>query len=381
MPLRGIRVIELAGLAPAPLCGMILADFGASVIRVDKLRGPDIDRSVRGKRSIAVDLKKPEGVSLVKKLAVKSDIVLEPYRRGVMEKIGLGPEELMAENPKLIYARLTGFGQSGPYADMAGHDINYVALSGLLSILGRKDGPPTPPINLLADFAGGGVMCALGIVLALLERSKSGLGQVIDANMVEGAAYVGSWMYSSRDLWVWGKGRGNNMLDSGAHFYDTYETSDGQYMACGAVEPQFYHQMITLLGLDPEEIGQFDDYGPCKEIIAATFKQRTQEEWCKVFDGKDACVTPVLSMDEAPHHPHNAARNSFVAPSESSGNYTPRPAPLLSRTPGQVTDTSTSLKFGQNTHEILAEVGFSQSEIEKLITSKIVAQAMEASKL
>jgi len=247
--------------------------------------------------------------------------------------------------------------------------------------LGRKDGPPTPPINLLADFAGGGVMCALGIVLALLERTKSGAGQVIDANMVEGAAYVGSWMYSSQDLWVWGKGRGNNMLDSGAHFYDTYETSDGRYMACGAVEPHFYHQMITLLGLDPEEIGQFDDYDEMKEVIATTFKQKTQEEWCSVFDGKDACVTPVLSMDEAPHHPHNAARNSFVKSSEGKGNYTPRPAPLLSRTPGQVLDTSTSLRFGQHTQVILEEIGFSKVEIEKLITSKIVAQVVEASKL
>ncbi|CAL4123124.1 unnamed protein product [Meganyctiphanes norvegica] len=381
MPLHGIRVLEFAGLAPAPFCGMVLSDFGASVIRVDKLRGPDVDRSVRGKRSVAVNLKNSEGVSVIKKLASKADIIIEPYRRGVMEKMGLGPKELMAENPKLIYARLTGFGQSGPYADMAGHDINYVALSGLLSILGRKDGPPTPPINLLADFAGGGLMCALGIVLALLERSKSGIGQVIDANMVEGAAYVGSWMYSSRDLRIWDQGRGKNWLDSGAHFYDTYETSDGRYMACGAVEPQFYHQMMTLLGLDPDAIGQFDDYDNKKNIIATTFKQKTQEDWCKIFDGKDACVTPVLSLDEAPHHPHNAARNSFVASSKGNVMYEPRPAPLLSRTPAQVTDTSHSLKFGQHTHEILAENGFTQQEIEKLITSKIVAQATEASKL
>ncbi|KAG7164980.1 Alpha-methylacyl-CoA racemase-like [Homarus americanus] len=237
MALRGVRVVEMAGLAPAPFCGMIMADFGASVIRIDKPNAPDIDSLGRGKRSIIVDVKKPEGRNIVKKLCSNSDVLIEPFRRGVMEKIGLGPKELKEDNSRLIYARLTGFGQSGPYADMAGHDINFVAISGLLSMLGRKEGPPTPPINLLADFAGGGLMCALGITLALFERSKSDQGQVIDANMVDGAAYTGSWLYSSRDMPLWCKPRGRNWLDSGAHFYDTYETSDGRYMAVGAVEP------------------------------------------------------------------------------------------------------------------------------------------------
>lgn len=380
MALRGVKVVEMAGLAPAPFCGKILADFGASVIRVDKTKAPDVDRLCRGKRSLAVDLKKPEGIGLVKKLCKGADVLIEPYRRGVMEKIGLGPKELMKDNPGLIYARLTGFGQAGPYADMAGHDINYVAISGLLSMLGRKDGPPTPPINLLADFAGGGLMCSLGITLALLERSRSGKGQVIDCNMVEGAAYVGAWLYTSRDLNIWKQQRGTGWLDSGAHFYDTYETLDGRYMAVGAVEPHFYHEFVTLLGLDPDEVGQFDDFDEMKLVIQKRFKERTQEDWCKVFDGKDACVTPVLTRDEAPHHPHNADRKSFV-PTGTEGQYEPVPAPRLSRTPGSIIEDAKSPVIGQHTLEILSELGYSQEDIKGLIQAKAVMQAKEKSRL
>ncbi|XP_066940541.1 alpha-methylacyl-CoA racemase isoform X3 [Macrobrachium rosenbergii] len=379
MALRGTRVVELAGLAPAPFCGMILSDFGANVIRVDKPSGPHIDRSGRGKRSVVLDLKKREGINIVKRMCANADVLIEPYRPGVMEKIGLGPVELMKENPKLIYARLTGFGQTGPYANMAGHDINYVAISGLLSILGRKEGKPTPPINLLADFAGGGLMCAFGIALALLERSNSGLGQVIDANMVEGAAYTGSWLYSSRDLYIWGKPRGCNWLDSGVHFYDTYETSDGKYMAVGAIEPQFYQQFITLLGLTTGDVGQLDDPDEMKKIISKRFSEKTQGEWTKVFEGKDACVTPVLSMDEAANHPHNVDRGSFIKASD--GHFEPRPAPLLSRTPGIVVEGAIPPKVGQHTCEVLSELGYSKQDIDELLKNDIAEQLIEKANL
>ncbi|XP_076742731.1 alpha-methylacyl-CoA racemase isoform X2 [Maylandia zebra] len=245
MALAGVRVIELAGLAPAPFCGMILADFGAKVIRVDRTKVPtSLDTQARGKRSVAINLKTTEGIALLRKLCIKSDVVLEPYRKGVMEKLDLGPHELLKENPRLIYARLTGYGQSGSYATVAGHDINYTAMSGLLSRLGRSGEKPYAPLNLLADFGGGGLTCALGIVLALLERTKSGKGQIIDASMVEGAAYMGSFLWKSRSIGLWNRSRGENMLDSGAPFYDTYQTSDGQFMAVGAIEPQFYKQLL-----------------------------------------------------------------------------------------------------------------------------------------
>ncbi|KAK4314264.1 hypothetical protein Pmani_014416 [Petrolisthes manimaculis] len=353
MVLRGVRVVELAGLAPAPFCGMIFADFGANVVRIDRPNAPDIDRLGRGKRSIILDLKKPQGVGIVKKLCASADVLIEPYRRGVMEKMGLGPNILTKDNPRLIYARLTGYGQDGPFADMAGHDINYLSLTGLLSMLGRKEGPPTPPINLLADFAGGSLICALGISLALLERTTSGMGQIVDANMVEGTAYTGSWVYSSQDISrLWGKSRGCNLLDSGAHFYNTYETKDGRYMAVGAFEPQFYYQMITLLGLDPDLVGQMDDFDSMKKVLEDKFKEKNQKEWTEVFYGKDACVTPVLTIEEAPHHPHNTYRGTFIPSSTNDGGqYEPRPAPYLSRTPGSVQERAAPLQMEERIAE------------------------------
>ncbi|KAG5834091.1 hypothetical protein ANANG_G00257580 [Anguilla anguilla] len=241
MALAGVRVIELAGLAPAPFCGMVLADFGARVIRVDRTKvAMAMDKQARGKQSVALNLKKPQGVAVLKRLCLQSDVV----RTGVMEKLGLGPDELLQENPRLVYARLTGFGQCGSYATSAGHDINFLAMSGLLSMLGRPADDPQPPLNLLADFAGGGLMCALGITLALLERHASGRGQVIDASMVEGAAYMGSFVWKSRAIGLWNRPRGQNMLDGGAPYYGTYLTADGKHMAVGAVEPQFYDQLL-----------------------------------------------------------------------------------------------------------------------------------------
>uniref|UniRef100_A0A3Q3VQ36 Uncharacterized protein n=1 Tax=Mola mola TaxID=94237 RepID=A0A3Q3VQ36_MOLML len=367
MALAGVRVIELAGLAPAPFCGMILADFGAKVIRVDRTKGAvPLDTQARGKKSMAINLKTAEGVTLLRKLCVQSDVVLEPYRKGVMEKLGLGPQELLKENPRLIYARLTGYGQSGSYASAAGHDINYLAMSGLLSRLGRSGEKPYAPLNLLADFAGGGLTCALGIVLALLERTKSGKGQIIDASMVEGAAYVGSFIWKSRRIGMWDRSRGQNMLDSGAPFYDTYQTSDGKYMAVGAVEPQFYRQLLQGLELDAEQLPpqmSFSGWADLSRIFTERFASKTQADWSKVFDGTDACVTPVLTFDQVSSHPHNRERASFIK--DSSGEESPRPAPVLSLTPAEPCLAPDPV-IGEHTVEVLQELGFSSAEIDKM---------------
>ncbi|XP_014672563.1 PREDICTED: alpha-methylacyl-CoA racemase-like, partial [Priapulus caudatus] len=317
MALAGLKVIEMAGLAPSPFCGMILSDFGAKVVRVTKANsGIDLDRLCRGKYSIAVDLKQPDGVAVVRRLCKTADVLIEPYRPGVMEKLSLGPNLLLEDNPRLIYTRLTGYGQNGPLCNKAGHDINYLAISGVLSMLGRKHEKPTPPVNLLADFAGGGLLAAFGIMMALVERQTSGKGQVIDANMVEGAAYVSSFLWKSRDLFLWGKPRGENMLDSGAHFYDTYKTRDGKYMAVGAIEPQFYQEFIEGLQLNNDDapMNQHgDDQDEMKALVAARFAERTQEEWEEAFRSRDACVTPVIDHTHAHLHPHNSFRESFVA--------------------------------------------------------------------
>ncbi|KAJ8395634.1 hypothetical protein AAFF_G00031150 [Aldrovandia affinis] len=373
MALAGVRVIELAGLAPAPFCGMILADFGARVIRVDRTKVTmAMDTLARGKQSVALNLKKPEGVAVLKRLCVQSDVVIEPFRKGVMEKLGLGPDELQQENARLIYARLTGFGQSGLYATSAGHDINYLAMSGLLSMLGRKTEEPYAPLNLVADFAGGGLMCALGIVLALLERSRSGKGQIIDASMVEGAAYVGSFMWKSRSIGMWNRPRGENMLDGGAPYYDTYQTSDGKHMAVGALEPKFYDQLIQGLGLDPANLPpqmSFSDWPELKQIFSRTFASRTQAEWCDVFDGTDACVTPVLPLDEVHSHPHNRERGSFQK--DIQGEVSPRPAPVLSRTPATPCLSRDPL-IGEHTVSVLEEFGYGAAEVEQLLSSGAV---------
>lgn len=352
---------------------MILADFGAKVIRVDRTKvAASMDTQARGKRSVSINLKTAEGVALLRKLCVQSDVVLEPYRKGVMEKLGLGPHELLMENPRLIYARLTGYGQSGSYATAAGHDINYLAMSGLLSRLGRSGEKPYAPLNLLADFAGGGLTCALGIVLALLERTKSGKGQVIDASMVEGAAYTGSFVWKSRSIGLWDRSRGENMLDSGAPFYDTYQTSDGKYMAVGAIEPQFYKQLLQGLGLDAGELPpqmSFDDWPELRRIFTQRFASKTQADWSRVFDGSDACVTPVLAFDQVSSHPHNQERGSFVK--DSSGQESPRPAPVLSRTPAEPGLVSNP-DPGEHTVEVLEEYGFTSTEIEKMVAAGVV---------
>jgi len=370
MALKGLKVLELAGLAPAPVCGMILADHGAEVLRIDKVGGGiNYDVTARGKRSLAIDLKHPEGFKVMQKLCGTADVLIEPFRPGVMERLGFGPDVVTRDNPKLVYARLTGFGQSGPYRDMAGHDINYLAVSGILSTLGRKHENPIAPMNLLADFAGGSFVCALGIMAALLERGSSGKGQVIDSNMVEGAAYVGSWLFTKKSPAQWGKPRGENLLDSGVHFYETYRTSDDQFMSVGCIEPQFYKTFLDKLGIGEEDLPQFEDFDSLKVKVAEIFRKKTRKEWCEVFDGSDACVTPILGIREAPNFPHNASRGSFL----SDGM--PRPAPVLSRTPAIAVNSSNSLEFGADTREVLLEQGFDQQFVDHLIAQGVVEQA------
>nr|XP_020662766.1 alpha-methylacyl-CoA racemase [Pogona vitticeps] len=374
MALHGVRVLELAGLAPAPLCGLVLADFGAQVVRVDRSPRTAVATDVqgRGKRSLAVDLKQPLGPATLRRLCQKADVLIDPFRIGVLEKLGLGPDILCQDNPKLIYARLTGFGHAGKYAKMAGHDINYLAVSGVLSKLGRKDENPYAPINLLADFAGGGVMCAMGIVMALYERVTSGKGQVIDSSMVEGTAYLSSFLWKSQNIGLWNRPRGENLLDSGAPFYETYKTADGKYMAVGALEPQFYAQLISGLGLDSRKLPSqmsFSDWPEMKKMFADIFIKKTQAEWCEIFDDTDACVTPVLTFDDVASHPHNKERGSFLKNDQEE--ISPRPSPVFSRTPATPSFKRDPF-IGEHTKEVLLEYGFTKEEISKLHSLKVI---------
>jgi alpha-methylacyl-CoA racemase len=369
--LQGIRVVEMAGLAPAPFCGMILADFGADVVRVDRVGAGSMDQLARGKRSLAVNLKSPDGVETVLRLIAQADVLLEPYRPGVMERLGLGPDVAQARNPRLVYARLTGFGQDGPYANMAGHDINYIAISGALSLLGRRGEKPLPPVNLLGDFAGGGMLCALGICLALLERGHSGRGQVIDAAMVDGAAYLSTFVYKFRNSGMWRDQRGTNMLDTGAPFYDTYRTKDGEFVSVGAIEPQFYAALLAGLGLDAAAMPQQMDQSRWPETAARfteIFATKTRAEWCAIFDGTDACVAPILNLGEVADHPHNAARKLLVP--DAVGKDEPAPAPHLSRTPG--TGGRPLPEVGAHTRAVLAEYGFAESDVARLFETGAV---------
>lgn len=370
-PLSGIRVIEMAGLAPAPYAGMILADFGADVVRVDRSPtagsrpDPTRDYLARGKRSIGINMKDPRGVEALLGLVDKADVLLEPFRPGVMEKLGVGPDVVLARNPGLVFARLTGWGQDGPYAAMAGHDIDYIAISGALSLFGRPGDKPLPPVNLLGDFAGGGMLCALGIVLALFERSRSGKGQVVDSAMVDGAAHLSTFLFGFFRAGLWSKERGTNLLDTGAPFYDTYRTKDGEHMAVGAIEPQFYARLLEGMGLDadaqPHQMDR-ERWGEMRELFTKTFASKTRDEWSAIFDGTDACVAPILGLDEAASHPANVARNVFVE--GVGGTPMPAPAPRLSRTPGF--GSPTAPVPGADTATILGEAGMSTDLIEEL---------------
>lgn len=376
-PLSGIKIIEMAGLAPAPYCGMILADFGADVIIVDRLSdaGPEIPNLMpgnpfnRGKRSMRLDLKTGKGVEVVRKMISDFHVLVEPYRPGVMETLGLGPDDALKLNPKLVYARLTGWGQSGPYASMAGHDINYIALSGALSLFKRKGERPLPPCNLLGDFAGGGMLCAMGILLALIEKGRSGQGQVVDSAMVDGANNLSTLFYGLVAHQLMTLDIGTNMLDSGAPFYQTYETADGKHMSVGAIEAKFYAELLEGMGIDPSSLPHQHDMAKWPEMMARfaeVFKTRTRDEWSAVFDGKDACVAPVLGIDEAADHPHNRERDLVIS---IDGVDQPAPAPRLSRTPGKALKAAGPR--GSNTREVLTELGYSDDDVEGLIKEKI----------
>lgn len=376
-PLDGIRVIEMAGLAPAPYAGMILADFGADVVRVDRSPtsgakpDPTRDHLARGKRSIGLNLKDPRGVDLLMRLLATADVLIEPFRPGVMEKLGVGPDVALTRNPRLVYARLTGWGQAGPYAAMAGHDTNYIAISGALSCFARRGERPLPPVNLLGDFAGGGMLCAMGVVLALFERSRSGRGQVIDSAMVDGAANLAAFLFGFRAAGLWSDEAGTNLLDGGAPFYDTYETADGKFMSVGAIEPQFYAQLLEGLGLDASEMAhQYDrDAWPKTAArFADVFKTKSRDQWAVIFDGTDACVAPILTLGEAPGHPHNRARGTFTR--GVGGSIAPQAAPRLSRTPGHAA-TAAPLP-GANTEEVLLTCGVTAEDSKKLVAEGVV---------
>jgi alpha-methylacyl-CoA racemase len=377
-PLDGIKVIEMAGLAPSPYCGMILADFGADVVIVDRpTKGmPEIPNVMernpfdRGKRSIRINLKTTEGLDILRRMIRVSDVLVEPYRPGVMEGLGLGPREALALNPKLVYARLTGWGQDGPYARLAGHDINYIALSGALSLFRRKGERPLPPCNILGDFAGGGMLCGLGILLALIEREKSGKGQVVDAAMVDGATHLLTYFFGLLAHGLMTPDIGTNMLDGGAPYYQTYETADGKFMAVGAIEARFYELFIEGLGLDPSSLPPQNDQARWPELrarFAEVFRTRTRDEWTAIFEGKDACVAPVLELHEVSFHAHNRVRGLLTT---LNGVSQPVPVPRLSRTPGQVTGGGNPR--GTETREILEVLGYSQGEMEEYCRKGIV---------
>ncbi|MDB5899707.1 MAG: Alpha-methylacyl-CoA racemase [Ramlibacter sp.] len=339
-PLRGLKVVEMAGLGPGPFCGMLLADLGAEVIRIDRPVPPGADPARarfditgRGKRSLAIDLRQDGAAEAVLQLLARADVLLEGFRPGVMERLGLGPAVCHERNPRLVYGRMTGWGQHGPLSAAAGHDINYLALTGVLHATGRADSPPPPPLNIGADYGGGAMFLAVGILAALQERQHSGRGQVVDAAMTDGAALLAAMFHGLRAAGQWGDAREGNLLDGGAPFYDSYACADGKFVAVGAIEPQFYALLRELCGLtDPGFDAQMDRqrWPQLKQEMAALFRTRTRDEWCALLEGSDACFAPVLAWDEAPRHPHNQARGTFI---DVAGVTQPAPAPRFDRTP------------------------------------------------
>ena len=371
-PLTGIKIIELAGIGPGPFAAMLLSDMGADVIRVDRaqaVRGgdpnhPSLDLLNRGRRSIGVDLKHPDGIETVLRLVEKADALIEGFRPGVTERLGVGPDDCFARNPKLVYGRMTGWGQDGPLASAAGHDINYIALAGALDPIGRAGQAPVPPLNLVGDFGGGAMFLAFGVACALLEAQRSGQGQVVDTAMVDGAALLTTMFHGMIAMGFWRDERGTNLLDTGAHFYDVYECADGKFVSVGSIEPQFYAELRRLAGLDDAKWdAQMDrsQWANLKDDIAAVFKTKTRDEWTQLMEGTDVCFAPVLSLSEAPSHAHNQARGTFT---EVAGVTQPGPAPRFSRTTPEI--QRPPAHAGQHTDEALADWGFSEDEITKL---------------
>jgi alpha-methylacyl-CoA racemase len=379
-PLAGIRIIEMAGIGPAPFCGMMLSDMGAEVIRVDRRekadlglpgREPRFEVMNRGRRSIAVDIKKPRAVEIVKRLARDADALIEGFRPGVMERLGLGPEDMAAVNPRLVFGRMTGFGQHGPMAARAGHDINYIALAGVLNHLGRAGEPPIHPLNLVGDYGGGGMYLAFGVVCAILEAKRSGRGQVVDAAMVDGSASLMAMMHGMWSEGNWREERGTNMLDSGAPWYDCYETKDGKWVSIGSIEGRFYADLLGRLGLAGEPLpAQHDRAGwpILRERFTAIFKSRDRTEWERAFEGSDACFAPVLSMAEVADHPHNKVRASFVT---RDGVQQPAPAPRFSRSVPEL--GSPPREAGTDSRAILLAAGYTADDVSRLEQDGVIA--------
>jgi alpha-methylacyl-CoA racemase len=364
-PLHGIRIVEFAGIGPGPFAAMLLSDMGAEVIRIDRKGGRSpgsAEITYRGRQAVALDMKKPEAVEAALKLIEKADGLIEGFRPGVMERLGVGPEVCLKRNPKLVYGRMTGWGQTGPLADAAGHDINYIALTGALHGMGNAGRKPVPPLNLVGDFGGGALYMAFGLVCGLLEAKGSGKGQVVDVAMTDGAASLMSMFYGMSATGMWKDERGVNLLDSGAHFYDTYETKDGKYIALGSIEPQFYKELLEKTGISDAAFQAQMDRGAwpsLKDKLAAVIKTKTRDEWDKIMLGSDVCYAPVLSLSEAPKHPHNVARKTFV---EVGGIVQPAPAPRFSRTAPEVQGPPQ----GASNETALKDWGFSAGDVAKL---------------
>ncbi|MGZ4700745.1 MAG: CaiB/BaiF CoA transferase family protein [Ilumatobacteraceae bacterium] len=382
-PLSGYRIIELAGIGPGPFAAMMLADMGAEVIRVERaaaVKGPapstpHFDVLLRGRRNIAIDLKHPDGVGTLLELVTSADALIEGFRPGVMERLGIGPDECLQRNPRLVFGRMTGWGQSGPLASAAGHDINYISLAGALAHFGREGQAPVPPLNMVGDFGGGGMFLAFGVVCALLEAQRSGNGQVIDAAMVDGAATLMSMFWTFRSIGLFDEARrGTNLLDTGAHFYDVYRCADDTYVSVGSIEPQFYAELLRLTGLDGdlEFASQMDKsmWPHLKERLTEVFATKTRAEWCSLMEGTDVCFAPVLTMSEAARHQHNIDRGTFV---EVAGTCQPAPAPRYSRTAAEI--GMAPAHAGQHTVEILRDWGFDPARIDALIASHAVVAA------
>lgn len=375
-PLNGYTVLELAGIGPAPMGGMILADMGAEVIRIDRAGtvggGQMKDVSNRGKRSVALNLKDPAGVETLLRMVENADVIIDPMRPGVCEKLGIGPDVCLERNPKIIFARMTGWGQDGPLAQAAGHDINYISITGALYAMGRKGEKPVPPLNLVGDMGGGGMLMVNGILAALLETANSGKGQVIDAAMVDGAAQL-MWMFHGFEaMGMWDASqRESNLLDGGAFFYDTYECADGEYISIGSIEPQFYALLKEKAGLSDEDFAEQNNpalWPQQKEKIAAVFRQKTQAQWCELMEGTDVCFAPVLNLVDAPAHPANVARQTYI---EVDGVTQPAPAPRFSRTPSAVRNAGSIP--GEDTRAVLAEMGFARQELDALSEGGAIA--------
>jgi alpha-methylacyl-CoA racemase len=372
-PLSGLKVVEMKGIGPGPYAGMLLADMGAEVIVIERARKPssiavpsEIDVLSRGKKSVALDLKKPGGIDTLLGLIDKADIFIDVYRPGVTERLGFGPDVCLARNPKLIYGRMTGWGQTGPLAQSAGHDINYISIAGALAAIGRAD-KPVPPLNLVGDFAGGSLFLVMGILAALHETRVSGKGQVVDAAISDGSANLMSIFYSLAAVQQWSPSRESNLLDGAAHFYDVYETADGKFISLGAIEPQFYGLFLEKAGLDPEVFGEQLNprrWPELKRKLEQVIKTKTRSEWASIMEGTDACCSPVLDYTEAPQHPHNKARQSFI---EVGGAVQPAPAPRFSRTGCKKPSEPSS--EGADTESVLLEWGMSQEQIDKLLST------------